>query len=115
MSEYVTQDEDDEPGSGGARVRKLRKHVLRLNNADQSETERQTGAHKTERQSGGHKLRKHVLRQESYEDRSPQFYFDPSDIIRSADVGGCRGVVSTRRAASLDQYLDMNCSYKDLV
>ena len=102
----MTQDEDDEPGSGGARVRKLRKHVLRLNNADQSETERQTG---------GHKLRKHVLRQESYEDRSPQFYFDPSDIIRSADVGGCRGVVSTRRAASLDQYLDMNCSYKDLV
>ena len=105
-------------------MRKLRKHVLRLNNADQSEIERQTGGHKTERQSGGHKterqtcghkLRKHVLRQESYEDRSPQFYFDPSDIIRSADVGGCRGVVSTRRAASLDQYLDMNCSYKDLV
>ena len=59
------------------------------------------------------RLRKHVLRQESYEEKSPKFYFSKSDVVR----GGCCSNAHARRAASLDQYLDMNCPHphKDFV
>lgn len=80
MSEYVkSQDEEEEAGDS---------HVIR---------------HPSRR-----RIRKHVLRQESYEDRhSPQYYFNHHEVIRGA--AGCRSNAHARRAASLDQYLDMNC------
>ena len=110
MSEYVTQDEDEETHTT-PRVRKLRRHVMRLATpgSDQSEDRSQS------RDSANQRLRKHVLRQESYEERSPQYYFDHSDVVGCSGVRGCRNVISTRRAASLDQYLDMNCTIKDFV
>ena len=63
------------------------------------------------------RLRKHVLRQESYEDRSPLYYFNHSDVLRDSGVCCSNAHVHARRAASLDQYLDMNCPdhHKDVV
>ena len=93
MSEYVkSQDEEDVSDSRGHVSTRVIRHPSRR------------------------RLRKHVLRQESYEDRSPQYYFNPSDVVR-AGAGGCCGNAHARRAASLDQYLDMNCphSHKDFV
>lgn len=108
MSEYVTQDEDEETHTT-PRVRKLRKHVMRLATPGSDQSEDRS------RDPASQRLRKHVLRQESYEERSPQYYFDHSDVVGCSGVRGCRNVISARRAASLDQYLDMNCTIKDFV
>lgn len=87
MSEYVKSQDEEEEEMGGTRVK---------------------------RQNSRRRVRKHVLRQESYEDRlSPQFYFSHHEVLGGAP--GCRGNAHARRAASLDQYLDMNCPQKDFV
>ena len=90
VSEYVkSQDEEDEEASGDARPGRVIRHPSKR------------------------RLRKHVLRQESYEAVSPQFYFSHHEVLpqhaRSSAPSGCRTNAHARRAASLDQYLDMNC------